>query len=224
MRILAPIIINNSRKLSHICGEFFTAQHGFKILDYDFNNLSSGNIDFFATKGERAYLACINTSDFKETLFRSFLGYKWYLENQRLLSKIYFQKKDDFKDGSSPIAVGQHEIGNEIDEHISSYKPPCLIILSHDFLPGIYFMLNSICKIPIQLYKYLIFGSVNEPEIFIEKVDQYQIDPHPQASPIKEDPKEQDFNRLRKELGIELANCSDNEIKNFLSIMESNNI
>jgi len=83
---------------------------------------------------------------------------------------------------------------------------PTLIILSPYFPHEMHPVLKELCKVPIQFYKYTAFGQEADPDVFIEDISQH----HGLATYG-----EPDLNKLRKGLDIELANLTDEEIKEF---------
>ena len=72
---------------------------------------------------------------------------------------------------------------------------------------------------PINYLKYTLFGSESDPDIFIEDFVKDMEDDYNNQSTIKDSPAIKDYSEpdtLRKELNIELANLTDEEIKEFL--------
>jgi len=95
-------------------------------------------------------------------------------------------------------------------EDIDFTKPVSLIILSQDFPSGSCDMCEQACAVPVSLYRYRLFGSGEDPDISIENLSD------PGEEPARA---EEDFALLRRSLGIELANLSDQEIRDFRAAM-----
>ena len=97
-------------------------------------------------------------------------------------------------------------------EDINIDLPVCLIILSLEFPPEIPSILDEVCSVPVGLYRYRLLGSADDPDIFIEDI----------CSPAgSEAGHELDPDALRKELGIEHANLSDDDIREFFHAMRA---
>ena len=95
-------------------------------------------------------------------------------------------------------------------EDINIDLPVCLIILSQEFPPEIQSILKEVCSVPAALYRYRLLGSADDPDIFIEDICS------PESFPARQ---ELDPDALRKELGIEHANLSDDDIREFIAAM-----
>ncbi|MBN1634913.1 MAG: hypothetical protein JW920_00260, partial [Deltaproteobacteria bacterium] len=145
-RILKPIKIENNAHLAQICAEYFSDQYGVSIIDYHVCSGDRGSIDILAAQGKKVYLMSIGKSDFATTLMTSFLGYRWYQENLDLLLRTY---------GSRGL---------------SKDNSPVIVILSADLDMHACSVCSDVCKVPLQFYRYSIFGSQSEPEIFVEPV------------------------------------------------------
>ncbi|MBN2298138.1 MAG: hypothetical protein JXM72_06065 [Deltaproteobacteria bacterium] len=174
--------------MHQICAQYFMEEHGMKIAEYNLGNTFTGNIDLLATDGESVFLVTINKKDFAGALLRSFMGLRWFNENLDFLMRVY------------------------PPEDIDLDLPVRLIILSQEFPPEIHSILNDVCSVPVQLYRYELLGSVDDPDIFIQDIG---------ISKGSEQPAKQDLDELRKELGIEDAGLSDEEILEFQSAMKS---
>jgi hypothetical protein len=91
-------------------------------------------------------------------------------------------------------------------EEIDITKPVSLVILSQDFPSGSCDMCEQACLVPISLYRYRLFGTGDDPDISIESIsDSGEGSVRP----------EEDMDILRKNLGIEEAHLSDQEIRDF---------
>ncbi|HHO75376.1 MAG TPA: hypothetical protein ENN05_02975 [Deltaproteobacteria bacterium] len=97
-------------------------------------------------------------------------------------------------------------------EDIDLNLPVGLIILSKEFPPEIHSILAEVCSVRVHLYRYEFFGSVEDPDIFIRDI---------RESATSELQTDQDLGELRKELGIEPANMSDEEIREFQAAMKA---
>lgn len=91
-------------------------------------------------------------------------------------------------------------------DDIDFTKPVSLVILSQDFPSGSCDMCGQACAVPVSLYRYRLFGSGEDPDISIENISD------PAEGPAGS---EEDLVRLRKNLGIEPANLSEQEIRDF---------
>jgi len=189
-RILKPIKIDNIARLAQICAVYFSDQYGVSIIDYHVCSGDRGSIDILATQGKKIYLMNISKSDFATTLLYSFLGYRWYQENMDFLLRTYGSKG------------------------LSTDNSPVLVILSADLDMHACSACSDVCKVPLQFYRYSIFGSQSEPEIFVEPVGGIDF-------PVQMQHKPAEFDDLRKELKIELARLSDDEILEFQDMFQS---
>lgn len=178
--------MNESGKITHICAQYFKEELGFRIIEHNLGNNFTGSIDLLVTDTRKVYLVTINTSSLADALFKAFMGYRWYLENLDFLSRIY--PSDD----------------------VVFDVPAELIILSKNFPLDTNTMLHNVCMVPVRLYKYMIFGSEDNPDIYIEALDPYYTE---------EKIKRQDFDGLRKDLNIEPAELSDDEIREFYAVL-----
>ncbi|MDX9760970.1 MAG: hypothetical protein ACOX2W_01375 [Desulfomonilia bacterium] len=94
-------------------------------------------------------------------------------------------------------------------EEIDVTLPPCLVILSQDIPVGTAAMCRDICTVPVSLCRYRLFGSEDDPDISIEGV----------AEPDRISLQGSSLDELRKELGIEHAGLTDQEIRDFRAAM-----
>ena len=94
-------------------------------------------------------------------------------------------------------------------EEIDVTLPPCLVILSQDIPVGAAAMCRDICTVPVSLCRYRLFGSEDDPDISIEGV----------AEPDRISLQGSSLDELRKELGIEHAGLTDQEIRDFRAAM-----
>lgn len=187
-RILKPIAAQDVKFLHQICAQYFMGERAFRIAEYNLGNTFTGNIDLLASDDTAVYLITINIADFAGALLRAFTGYRWFRENRDFLQRIY-----------PPEVV---DIG----------LPVQLIILSQDFPPEIPSIVDEVCSVPLGLYRYRLFGSAQDPDIFIEEIQS----PGRSLSAQDEDP-----DTLRKRLKIQAANLSDDDIREFLSAMRA---
>jgi hypothetical protein len=88
-------------------------------------------------------------------------------------------------------------------EDVNIDLPVSLIVLSQEFPPDMDAVLRQVCSIPVKFYRYRLFGNQDDPDIFIEDIF---------STVSLEVIGEQDLGDLRKELGIEPADLSDEEI------------
>ena len=187
-RILKPIAAQDVKYLHQICAQYFMGERAFRIAEYNLGNTFTGSIDLLASDDTTVYLITINIADFADALLRAFTGYRWFRENRDFLQRIY-----------PPEVI---DIGLQVQ----------LIILSQDFPPEIPSIVDEVCSVPVGLYRYRLFGSAQDPDIFIEEIQR----------PGKTLPfQDEEPDTLRTRLGIEAANLSDDDIREFLSAMRA---
>jgi hypothetical protein len=87
--------------------------------------------------------------------------------------------------------------------------PLQIMIMAPHFPPQAKAILSQTLTVPVRLFRFMAFGSEAEPELFIEELG--TPSPAPQAVQAE------DFNALRRELGIDKASLSDEEIRDFRS-------
>ena len=90
--------------------------------------------------------------------------------------------------------------------------PPQIMILAPNFPPESKAIMEQALTVPVRLFRYMAFGSETNPELFIEELGT----PRAVQAPVAQT---EDFDALRKELGIEKADLSDEEIRDFKSTM-----
>jgi len=88
--------------------------------------------------------------------------------------------------------------------------PPQIMILAPNFPPEAKTIMNQALTVPVRLFRCLAFGSQTNPELFIEELGA----PHAAQAPAVQN---EDYDALRKDLGIEKAGLSDEEIRDFKS-------
>lgn len=95
-------------------------------------------------------------------------------------------------------------------EEIDLSLPLNLVILSQDLPSGACDMCDDISTVPISLFRYQLFGSGEDPDISIENV----------SEPVGSNSQpEENLEALKKDLGIELADLSDQDIRDFRTAM-----
>lgn len=187
-RVLKPIDAQDVKYLHQICAQYFISEQDFRIAEYNLGNTFTGNIDLLACDENAVYLITINNADFAGALLRSFTGYRWFRENRDFLRRIY--PPDDI----------------DID------LPVQLIILSQDFPPEVCSIVEGVCFVPVGLYRYRLFGSAHDPDIFIEKI---------QCSGMNHTVHDEAPDALRTQLKIEAARLSDDDIREFQRAMRA---
>ncbi len=95
-------------------------------------------------------------------------------------------------------------------EEIDLSLPPCLVILSQDIPSGAPEMCNELCTVPMVIYRYSLFGSGEDPDISIEGISL----PDRETAGAGEN-----LPALRRDLGIETAMLSDQDIRDFRAAM-----
>ncbi|HVN72862.1 MAG TPA: hypothetical protein VMU10_12670 [Desulfomonilia bacterium] len=186
MRLLKPVNMADSARIIRICAQWLKEGLGLKIVEYRIGNAFTGSIDILAANTENVYLVTINNDRLSDALLCALTGYRWYLENRDFLARIY----------------QTHEIDLSL--------PPLLMILSPSFPSEIGSILKLGLKADVRLFKYLILGSEEDPDIYVEELF---------TSRLHEDAPATGFSDLKKELRIEEADLTDEEIGEFLTAM-----
>lgn len=188
MRMLKPANITDPDHISRICAGWIKEGLGLRIIDYRIGNSFTGSIDIMAAGKGIVNLVYINTGSLSDTLLCALTGYRWYLENREFLARVY--------------QTGELDLS----------APTRLMILSPSFPPEISSILSHGLKVPLKLFQYLIFGSEDNPEIYVEEVSM----PAPQ-----QEQGTRGNALLIKELGLEKAGMSDDEVGRFLHAMRA---
>jgi hypothetical protein len=181
-RILNPVSGKTAKYLGQICARYFKESQGMRVVEYDLGNAFTGRIDLLATDNARICLVTIGTADFAHDLFRSLTGYRWFRENHEFLSRVYSR--------------------DEIDLSL----PLRLVILSQELPADAPGLCGDVLAVPVELYRYRLFGSGDDPDISMECVCR----PEEGARAVQED-----FDALRRDLGIEAACLTDQDIRDF---------
>jgi len=188
MRMLKPANITDPDHISRICAGWIKEGLGLRIIDYRIGNTFTGSIDILSAGKGMVYLVYINTGSLSDTLLCALTGYRWFLENREFLARVY--------------QTGELDLS----------APTSLMILSPSFPPEISSILSQGLKVPLKLFQYLIFGSKDNPEIFVEEI----------CMPTPQEKQETQGNALLiKELGLEKAGMSDDEVGSFLQAMRA---
>jgi hypothetical protein len=186
MRFLKPLSNLDHDRITRICALWFKDELKFRIVEYGLGNSFTGRIDMLATDGTKVYLITINADRFENALLQSLMGFRWFHENIDFLSRVY-----------------SHE---EIDMSL----PPVIVILSPEFPPEALSVLTHTLRLPVRLFKYLMFDSEKDADLYVEEL----LHPDSAANHPPIDPEE-----LRKELDIEKAGLTDEEILLFHKAM-----
>ncbi|MFY9396821.1 MAG: hypothetical protein WAR22_00495 [Desulfomonilia bacterium] len=143
-RILKAVPASRASYLTQVCEQYFREAHGLRIVERSLGNEFTGMIDLLATDGSQICLVTIGTGEFSRSLFRSFMGYRWFRENREFLGRVYDSREID-------LAL-----------------PARLIILSEDIPFGAGAMCVEVCSVEVRLYRYRLFGTEDDPDISIE--------------------------------------------------------
>jgi hypothetical protein len=187
MRFLKPVNIADSAHIIRICALWLKEGLGLRIVEYRIGNSFTGSIDILAVDKDKIYLVTINTGKLSDALFGALTGYRWYLENREFLARVYQPSEIDFT------------------------LPTMLMILSPSFPPEINSILQHGLKADVRLFQYVILGSENDPDIYVEEMRTSEA---PQVVT-------QSFEGLTQELGIEKAGLANKEISEFLMAMRA---
>jgi hypothetical protein len=98
-------------------------------------------------------------------------------------------------------------------EEIDLSLAPVIIIVSPNFIPEAFSIFEYALRPPIRLFRYALLGSSNDPDLYIE-----ELSPPQQQPTLK--PVPDYLASLKKELEIEKAGLTDNEIRAFLTSMK----
>jgi len=187
MRFLKSIINADHDQITRMCGHWFREERGLKIVEYHLGNTFTGCIDMLATDGVKIFLITINIARFDEALLRSLMGFHWLHENKEFLSRVY----------------GPQEI--------NLLLPLEIVILSPTFPPEALSILRQVLKLRVRLFRYMLFDSEGDPEIYIEELLDH----------LSQEQSSSNFDRLRRELDIEKAGLTDEEIREFQAVMRA---
>jgi hypothetical protein len=187
MRFLKTINIADSAHIIRICAQWLKEGLGLRIVEYRIGNAFTGSIDILAVDKDKICLVTINTGRLGDALLGALTGHRWYLENRDFLARVYQEGEIDFT------------------------LPVMLMILSPSFPPEISSILHHGLKADVKLFQYVILGSENDPDIYVEEVCTSRVTQ--EAA--------QGFAGLTQELGIEKAGLSDDEISDFLTAMRA---
>jgi hypothetical protein len=186
MRFLKPLENPEHEQITRICAFWLRDEMGFRIVEYGLGNSFTGCIDLLATDEKNVYLITVNTRRFEDALLSSLMGFRWFHENLDFLSRVY--SKD------------------EIDLSL----PPIILICSPEFPPDALSVLNHGLKLPVRLFRYLVFHAEDDADLYVEEL----LYPEGKNKQPPIDP-----GALRKELGIEEAGLTDGEIREFIETM-----
>jgi hypothetical protein len=184
MRFLKPSTNLDQDRLTRTCALWFKDELKLRIVEYGLGNSFTGRIDMLATDGSKVYLITINSSRFEDALLQSLMGFRWFHENIDFLSRVY----------------GPEEIDMSLQ--------PVIVILSPDFPHEALSVLSHTLRLPVRLFKYLLFDSADETDLYVEEL----LPPDDPARHPAVDPES-----LRKELSIEKADLTDDEIREFIA-------
>lgn len=188
MRVLTSIRLTDTAQAIRICARWLSEGLGLKVLEYRIGNAFTGSIDILAAGAGRVYLVTVNTGRLGDALLEALTAYRWYLENREFLGRVY---------GT---------------EGISLTGEPVHVLLSNEYPPEIRSILLQGLKVEFRLFKYLVMGSEEAPELYVEEL----IPPG-----RSEETRVPALDEIRSELGIEQAGLSDEEIGDFLAALRA---
>ncbi len=184
MRLLKPVSVADTARLIRLCAQWVKDGLGLGIVEYRIGNAFTGSIDILAVDRSRVYLVTVNTGSLADAILEALTGYRWFCENSEFLHRVY-------RSGS-----------------IDLLQKPVLVLLSPEYPPEIHSVLRLGLAVEFRLFKYLVLGSEDEPELYVEEVHGHGA----ATAPATFDPAE-----IRRELGIEKAGLGDDEIVEFLT-------
>jgi hypothetical protein len=187
MRFLKSVNLSDTAHIIRICAQWIKEGLGLRIVEYRIGNSFTGSIDILAVDKDKIYLVTINTGKLSDALLGALTGYRWYLENREFLARVYQPGEVDFT------------------------LPTMLMILSPSFPPEINSILQSSLKADVRLFQYVILGSENDPDIYVEEI----------CISEAQQKVSQGFEGLMQELRIEKAGLTEGEIREFLIAMRA---
>ncbi|MBN2372952.1 hypothetical protein JXL19_04095 [bacterium] len=204
-KLLKPIKITDHKYLIKIFGESLNEEEEWSILDQELGSPQRGTIDLLGVDPEkRANIITIGTKDIEQDIVRCFRGYRWFKENQEIMKRIFSPQKINYD---------------------LSVK---LVLFLEQDVPDASKMVQELCRVPIDLYRYLCFGPNDNPSIYIEPLDsQRPVTAPPAGTGDKTQPSPQpeiratappDIEEIKKRLKIELADLNEKEIQEFLDL------
>ncbi len=199
-KLLKPIKINDHKFLIKVFGQCLEEEDEWTILDQELGSPERGTIDLLGVNSEkRPHLMTISHLGLEEGILRSFRAYRWFRENQSVLKRIF-----------SP---------QEIDYDLSAR----LVLFIEQTHPDASKIAKDVCRIPVVLYRYICFGSKDDPFIYIELLDSQKGPSPPREKvtdriPPEAPPSAPDMEEIKKRLKIELADLSEKEIQEFLNL------
>lgn len=197
--LLRSIKITDHKFLIKIFGQCLDEEYGWRILDQDLGSQERGTVDLLAVDQEKKiHLMTICSTNIEEGLIRSFTGYRWFKENRTILKRIFSPQDMDFD------------------------LPVKLVLFLEDDIPEASKLAGDICRVPIELYRYICFGPEDDPMVYLEPLDS-KIPPGkkgggPAKAPQKTETEELDKEQIKKRLRIELADLDDREIQEFFNL------
>ena len=196
--LLKPITITDRETLLRIFIQSLSDWNELRIIDKELGSPQRGTIDLLAVdRKKRPHLITIGHINIEEGLVRCLTGYRWFKENQSILKRIF-----------SP-------------EEIDLDLPVKLLLFTGQVIPESSKLTQEISRVPISLYRYTCFGSVDDPMIYIESLDSEPSLPDDEQE-VKAEPQIEskgiDIEEIKKRLRIELADLNNKEIEEFLNL------
>jgi hypothetical protein len=188
MRYLKPMVPADHEQMTKTCAHWFRDELGLTIVEYHLGNAFTGSIDMLATDRKSVFLITVSSSRLEDGLLRSLTGYWWFQVNKDFLCRVYSKEEIDLS------------------------LPPVIMILSPTFPPETKSILMQALKLPVRLFRCLMFGTQADPELYIE-----ELPPHHAVEERAPD----DLDDLRRELSIERAGLTDGEIRDFQAAMKT---
>lgn len=196
--LLKPITITDRKTLLRIFIKSLSDWNELRIIDKELGSPQRGTIDLLAVdRKKKPHLITIGHINIEEGLVRCLTGYRWFKENQSILKRIF-----------SP-------------EEMDSDLPVKLLLFTEQVIPEASKLTQEISRVPISLYRYTCFGSVDDPMIYIESLDSEPSFPDDEQEAKTEpqiESKGIDIEEIKKRLRIELADLNNKEIEEFLNL------
>lgn len=184
MRYLKPVAGADHEQTTRTCARWFSDELGLRIVEYQLGNVFTGCIDMLATDDTHVYLIIVNDARLEDALLRALMGYGWFQANLGFLSRGYPKEEIDLS------------------------LPPVLVICSPSFPHEAPAIFDNALKPPVRLFKYVMLGAPQDPDLYIEEISSGPAVSHAPAA-------REDLAALRQELGITRAGLTDEEIRDF---------
>lgn len=186
MRYLKPVTGVDHELFTRTHARWFTDELNLRIVEYHLGNTFTGCIDLLATDNKHVCLITVSEGRIEDALLRALTGAWWFQANLGFLQRGYPK------------------------EEIDLTLPVVLMISAQAFPHEALSICEQTLKLPVRLYRSVLLGSAEDPDLYIEELSPPQM--VPQKAP-------EDLEAIRVALGIEKAGVTDEEIREFRTAM-----